>query len=652
MSLIQINSISKKFATETDNLFQDLDLTVEKNDHLGLIGPNGCGKSTLLKIIAGKSSVDSGNVYIPKNLIISYFSQVDTDSTSNEAVLYNQELVNLQNKLSKLEVEMANDLSENKLKELLNEYESTQNKFHLAGAYDYEATLSQILSNLGFDMKLINSPLCKLSGGERARVRLAKLLTINSDIILLDEPSNHLDIDGLNWLANFLKQLNKTMILVSHDRFILNSVCNKIASFEGKKLYSYSGNYEVSLIKQEERKNLLHNTEANLLSKIEYEEKVTQTLLSHRKISSYHSRERVVKKLKEELKELKQAKQNSDKKLYISNIETPDIKHDSKRELLNFKNLNLSFSKNLFTNFSNFINANDKISILGPNGCGKSSLLKIFMGELLADSGSLNIIANPEIAYMGQYVNLGTNENMTVFDYFSSVTSLSEISKIRSRLAQFSFYSDDLLKELSALSGGERQRLYLAHLLEIKPDLIILDEPTNHLDINSRELLEEALNKYTGAILLVSHDRYFIEKICNKYWGFIDNKINNYDSYDNWLKDYDNQKNKKNVGINDLNQSRQVKSISNSSIVDKNKSNQLSPAEKRKKNAQIRKEFNDIEKRIFEIEAYNEEFNQNTNNIDYSAEDYQNLSAALLELENLYNRYYQLSELLENNSDT
>ncbi len=675
MSIIQINSLSKRFNTDKEDLFSNINLNIDASDHIGLIGPNGCGKSTLLRIIKGLENADSGSVSLAKNCIISYYSQIDDTVNHEQTVLFNENLYRLQQQLQSLEEKMSKSNNNQNLDKLLNEYQDVQNKFHLAGSYDYEAKLLQILSSLGFDNSLAESKISTLSGGERARVRLAKLLLNDSDVLLLDEPSNHLDIDGIDWLTSYLKQLKKTVVLVSHDRYILDSVCNKIASFESKNLYLYKGNYSAAIKQREERGALFETSIKNLESKIEHEEKVRQTLLSHRKISSYHARDRVVKKLKAELESLKAKSINKDKKIYIGNIDKPEIRHDNKRLLLDFKNLSLAFNRPLFSNFNGHICADDKIAILGPNGCGKSSLIKVFMADLLPDTGRINIVANPEIAYMGQHVFLSDNENITVLEYFSSVSSISDISKLRARLANFAFFTDDLDKKISVLSGGERQRLYLAQLLEMRPDLIILDEPTNHLDINSRELLEKALMEYTGALLIVSHDRYFVEKLTTKVWGFIDYNVIEFDAYSAWLKLYREERlssngsnnklittsikksispfdalvedNERNESINSMSSSDTSKAQESGVFAKYNIRSNLPPSERRKRLANLRTELSKIESEIFDLENQHERFLEESTNNKLNPDDYRKYNESLNRLEELYTRYYEISELLE-----
>lgn len=670
MPLLQIKNLEKSFRSVP--LFEPLSFNVDEGEHIALIGANGSGKSTLLKMIAGKWSPDAGRIDRAQGLIISYFSQNEEEMTSDgdETALFNPSLLALKTRLRAIEKEMG-DIGEDpeRLRELLTLYDQTQTDFELAGGYNYEAELSRILAHLGFDMNLLDRKLRTLSGGERTRVRLAKLLLEKSDLMLLDEPSNHLDIEGLEWLSSYLAQSKKAIITVSHDRSLLDRVSQKVLELEGGKLFAYRGNYRSSREQRKARLDLLAQSEKNLTEKIAREEEITQTLRSHRKIASFHARQKVVFKLKEQLQALRGEAKYRDKSLRFGIVELPELKHDQERLLLDFKDLSLSYDKPLFEGFSDHLKADERLAVLGPNGCGKSSLLKLFMGETLPDSGRLRLNSAMEIAYMGQYVDLG-DETRNVYEYLEEESSEKAESRLRARLAQFGFRENDLIKKISVLSGGERHRLYLCRLLELRPDLIILDEPTNHLDIVSRELLEEALLAYPGAILMVSHDRYLIERLAKEVWGFVNGKIDRYPDYNTWFTAYRASLDPFSAISQNETKELRTERAPKVSITEKGETSppagthttedsapneqekksaafrKLPASERRKRLAQLRREIAELEKRIHEIEEAQIKFNDPAALALHTAEDYARYAEESAALENAYMEYFEKSERL------
>ena len=532
MSILNVTDISKSYAGVT--LFENINFQVQAGEHIALVGDNGSGKSTLLKILAGKEFADSGEVNLASGNIMSYLSQhMDEFSDMDRAVLSTKFQDDYEADIYRLSIEMAKDIN-HKNKELMDEYQRVVDNFERRGGYSYLPNLSQALNGLGLKGEILNRPIRTLSGGEKMRVLLAEKLLENADLLLLDEPTNHLDIDGLEWLEKFINNYKGAVIVISHDRYFIDRFAERTFEISSGSLKSYKGGYSEFIEQKEKQLDLQIRTLDRLEKELEIQEEVTNTLLNHGKISSYHSREKVVKKLDEQINELKSSIPERRKEMSFKFMPIEDDDRNDKRIIIKAEDLSFAWENEvkLFSDVKFELGITEKKVLVGPNGSGKSTLLSILMGKNPNYSGLIRIAGDIRFAHLGQYVNF-PDESLTILEELQERTLMLE-KDARNLLARYGFWGDDVFKQLKVLSGGERSRLYLCCIMEEEPDLLYLDEPTNHLDINSREVLESALLDYNGAILAVSHDRYFINKCKFDILGFMNREVREYSSYDSY----------------------------------------------------------------------------------------------------------------------
>ncbi|NLA95611.1 MAG: ABC-F family ATP-binding cassette domain-containing protein [Clostridiaceae bacterium] len=617
MSIVQADKIAKAFLGR--EILSGLSFTIDQADKIGLIGQNGTGKTTLLNLIAGSLSPDSGTIHRSGPVVVSMLSQRPLAyDHQGLAILDNPRFVRMEERMRVLQKEM-NTAGGQALDGLVAEFGRLQQAMEDEGAYDYRARLARNLAGLGLTEKQMNQPYHTLSGGEQMRVSLGRLLLEPGDLLLLDEPTNHLDYDGLDWLQQYLLSRQAALMVVSHDRWFLDHVCSRIFELENRQLYTYRGNYSQAMEQKRERQALLGLTLDRLAGEIKRQEAVTQTMLSHRKMKSYHSREKVVEKLKDQMNQV-QSQVNPDRRMAFSFLQA-DTKKDQDRLLVGVEDLSMAFDRPLFQEVSFIVRATDRLALVGPNGCGKTTLLHILLGRTGADSGRICLCGNPAIAFMGQSVDFD-DETQTVYQYLAHAFPSTE-TQIRGRLARFGFRDEAMVKDLSALSGGERHRLHLCSLLEQKPDLLVLDEPTNHLDIESRQLLEQALVDFHGAVIVVSHDRYFIRTVADSVLGFVGTDVLPFDDYQAWYRQHRLR-------------------VAAFPVLERSETS-ASPAELRRVRAEQRQALSrtrkDIEKReeacrLFEWADASE----------HKAEDYERYAVLLEELDDLYQRYFDLEE--------
>lgn len=531
MSLLTIENISKSYFHRL--VLDRVSLRIQEGDRLGLIGPNGAGKTTLFRIITGLEKAESGQVIKPGNVIIGYLSQnADDSSASGSTALRNKELDDIDNRLRVLEHDMGlhPDHLGSEYLAVTSEYARLTAKFESLDGYSYERNMKETLQGLGLAQDALTRPMSSLSGGEKMRVALARILLMHPDILLLDEPTNHLDVSAMEWMEDYLSRFKGAMILISHDRYFLDKVTNQTARLDGGDLAVRPGNYSKFMSQMEIEQDFAKKEQARIAKELERQIQVKQTMLSHRNMSGYHSREKVVAKLSDELFLAKSNAGHSSAKKMNFKLLPKELAGDPKRVLIEADHLTKSFDdRAIFSDVSFQFLACDKTFLVGPNGCGKSTLLSLLLGKIADFDGVVHINSHVRFAHMGQHVSFG-NEEQTPLDEIMSNGGCSE-GQARSLLAMFGFQDVDCFKKISVLSGGERSRLYLACLLQEMPDVLFLDEPTNHLDIPSREILENALSDFNGAILAVSHDRYFIEKCAHKILGFIGGTLKEFDSY-------------------------------------------------------------------------------------------------------------------------
>lgn len=531
MSQISLRHISKSYYGKT--VLQDLDFQVNPGDKTAIIGENGAGKTTLFRIILGQEKADSdrSQVIIARGVKIGHLDQRLAADPGCVDALFNPEIYRLEEEIQELNQIIASGSAGEKSLAMTRLAEATAS-FESLDGYNYQHRLAGILAGLGIDLETARRPLKQLSGGERMRVALAKLLLEEADVILLDEPTNHLDYKAAEWLENHLKTTGSSLLFISHDRYFIDQVANKTAELAGGRLTIYPGNYTNFLALKKEREKSLHGEIKRLETKLEQQKAITQTMLSHRKISSYHSSQKKADKIADQLADLKdrQGAKASQLKFKIVKRAEPG---DPNREILSAKGLEVSFPGQTFPLFQAFtwsLRGQEKMIIVGPNGCGKSTLLRALLGRESHAQGQVKLAKDIRIGLLGQLIEF-KDEVQTVIQSLQAVAPRLTEGQARNRLAAFGFRGIAVFKSVNSLSGGERSRLYLAQILAKEPDLLVLDEPTNHLDINSCEILEKALLNFRGAVLAVSHDRYFIDKLGHNILGFIGRKIQPFPSY-------------------------------------------------------------------------------------------------------------------------
>ena len=533
---IELNNIIKNYGLK--NVLNGMNLTLKTGERAAIIGCNGAGKSTVLKIIMKQENISAGTINIRKNATIGILKQIyEYEETNPNVYTFLQRsfehFFELETKLKKLENEMSYEKNDEKMSELLQKYGNVQQKYIQMGGYDIQEKFNKICSGLQINEKMLNQNYNDLSGGEKTIVNLGALLLKEPSILLLDEPTNHLDMEKLEWLEKFLKEYKGTILMVSHDRYFLDKIATKTILLENGKEKIYFGNYSYFL-KEDEKRTLA-----------EFE--------------NYKNQQKMIKKMKESIKTLrkfgelaknemffKRAKSIEKKLAKIEQLPQVDLEQ---KTLLNFKlnidsrsgkdvviinNLNKNFeSKNIFENANLQIHYGEKIALIGKNGTGKSTLLKIIMNEDCEYTGEIKIGQSVNIGYIPQEINF-EDDNQTILNFFEQFDNRNE-TEIRTSLAKCMFRGNDVFKKVSSLSGGEKVRLILAKLLKQNINFLILDEPTNHIDIETRELLEEAIKEYSGTVLFVSHDRYFINNLAERIVEVKEKRffsyVGNYDDY-------------------------------------------------------------------------------------------------------------------------
>ena len=528
--ILSCQNISKSFGT--DEILKNVSFHIEANEKAAIVGINGAGKSTLLKIIMQKETPDTGEVILAKDATIGYLAQyqdVSGHRTIYEEVLdAKQNIIEMEERLRGMETQM-NTLTGQELETLLDGYHRLSHEFELLGGYTYRSEVTGILKGLGFSESEFDRQMSELSGGQKTRVSLGKLLVTKPDVLLLDEPTNHLDMESIRWLEGFLMNYKGAVVIVSHDRYFLDRVVTKVVEIFQHQGYVYQGNYtEFAKKKAKIREDLLKQY-YNQQREIKHQEEVIAKLKSfnrEKSIKRAESREKMLDKI-ERLE--KPTDENTD----IHIVLEPDV--TSGNDVLTVEHLRKAFGTHtLFTDLSFEIKRGERVALTGNNGTGKTTILKIINELIPADGGTIVLGSNVHIGYYDQEHQLLHMEK-TIFEEIADDYPQLNHTKIRNVLAAFLFTNDDVFKRIADLSGGERGRVSLAKLMLSDANFLILDEPTNHLDITSKEILESALNQYTGTVFFVSHDRYFINqtatRILDLTGGTIVNYIGNYDYY-------------------------------------------------------------------------------------------------------------------------
>ena len=530
MALLSVSNLKKSFGTEL--LFDRVSFEVGAADRIGLVGVNGSGKTTLFKLLTGELSSDSGDIYRSKDSTIGYMEQHVCRnlhiSALEEVLTVFSPLIKMEEELELLNLKISKKMGN--LNALVERQTSLNDAFVRDGGLTFRSRSRSSLLGLGFSDEQMNLPVDALSGGQKAKLQLAKMLLCGANLMLLDEPTNHLDIQSVEWLEDFLKNYNGAFIVISHDRYFLDKITNRTFEMGNQRLDVYKGNYTAFLSQKELNRLSQERMYENTRKEIERLEGVVAQ-------QRQWNREKNIKTAESKLKVIERLE---------STLQKPDsepdaihfqfgIRRTSGNDVLDVEELALSFDqKPLFSHVQLHIRKGEHIYLLGPNGCGKTSLLKTLLGDYQADCGHIKLGAGVDIGYYDQ-IQSGLQGEKTVMDEIWDKYPKMTQTEVRNALAVFLFRGEDVFKPLSALSGGERARVLLLTLMLSKANFLLLDEPTNHLDISSREALEAALDGYPGTLLVVSHDRYLINKSADRIYYLDKNGtteyVGNYDAY-------------------------------------------------------------------------------------------------------------------------
>ena len=591
--ILSCNHISKSYGV--DPILHDCSFFVNDNEKAAIVGNNGTGKSTMMKIIMGELSADEGTVTLSKDKTIGYLAQYQDLSSHNsiydEVKSVKQNLIDMETRLMEYEKQMSH-VTGDELSKLMEAYTNLEHRFQLLNGYSYKSEIEGVIKGLGFTEDDFHKQIGTLSGGQKTRVALCKLLLEKPDIIMLDEPTNHLDLNSIKWLENYLLNYNGAVLVIAHDRYFLDKIVTKVIEIENHKCHVYDGNYSAFAVKKKEMRQAQMNLYLKQQSEIKHQEEVIARLRSYKQEKFYKRAESREKKL-EKMDIIEKPLEIQDN--MIISLE-PDIV--SGNDVLSVENLSKTYNTTLFSNLSFEIKRGEHVALIGDNGTGKTTILKIINNLADADTGTIRLGTNVHIGYYDQeHHNL--SDNNTLFEEIADAYPDMTNTKIRNTLAAFMFTGDDVFKRVSDLSGGEKGRLSLAKLMLSEANLIILDEPTNHLDMTSKEILENAINNYTGTVLYVSHDRYFINQTAGRILELTNTKLINY------LGNYDYYEEKKEeltaTFAPETIKEKETKTISN------NKQEYL---ERKAEAARIRKLKNDISKVEEQIKKYEDRLNE------------------------------------------
>lgn len=634
--ILSCHNLSKSFGEKI--ILKDASFHIEDREKAALIGNNGAGKTTLLRIIMDEMPCDSGNVVISKDKNIGYLAQYQDihghHSIYEELLTTKQHILDMESRLRTLEQDMK-DASGETLESLMNTYTRLNHQFELENGYAYKSEVTGVLKGLGFGEEDFTKQIETLSGGQKTRVALGKLLLSKPDILLLDEPTNHLDMESISWLETYLLNYPGAVLIVSHDRYFLDKVVTKVIEIEAGNILSYNGNYSSFALKKAQLRDAQYKAYLNQQREIKHQEAVIAKLKSfnrEKSIRRAESREKMLDKI-----------QRLDKPAEVQNQMRISLepRFVSGNDVLSVEGLSKSFpGQTLFTDISFEIKRGERVALIGNNGTGKTTILKILNGILPADAGEFTLGSKVQIGYYDQEHHVLHTEK-TIFQEISDTYPALTETEIRNMLAAFLFTGDDVFKEISALSGGERGRVSLAKLMLSEANFLILDEPTNHLDIASKEILEEALNSYTGTVLYVSHDRYFINQTATRILDLTNQAVVNYiGDYDYYLEKKDELTEKY---APSQTEETEVKNVSESKLTWQQQKEE--EARKRK----LANELKKVEARIEELETRDKEIDETLvlpdvcTNVARCTELSREKEAVLEELETLYERWEELA---------
>ncbi|MBC8558098.1 ribosomal protection-like ABC-F family protein [Jutongia hominis] len=528
--ILQCSHIDKSFVGET--VLSDISFHINEQEKAAIVGVNGSGKSTLIKIIMGQLSADSGDIILSKDTTVGYLAQ-NQEYASDRTILEEMqdakpEVGILERKIASLSAQM-NEADGKELEALIKQFDHAQHRFDQINGYAYQSELVGVLKGLGFENEDFDKKIASLSGGEKTRVALAKMLLTAPDLIILDEPTNHLDLNAIHWLEGYLAQYNGAVLIVAHDRYFLDKIVSKVIEIRQTKSRVYLGNYTEYTKKRQEILDSLQKQYLNQQAEIKHQEEVIAKLKQfnrEKSIKRAESREKMLDKIERIDKPIEE-----NTKMHL--LFTPKIQ--SGNDVLTVKGLSKRFADHvLFENIDFEIKRGEHVAIIGDNGSGKTTILKMINDLLTPDSGTITLGTNVEIGYYDQEHHVLHMEK-TLFEEIQDEYPNMTNTEIRNLLAAFLFTEDDVFKQIKSLSGGERGRVSLAKLMLSDANFLILDEPTNHLDIDSKAILENAINHFEGTVLYVSHDRYFINTTAHRILDLTSqtmlNYIGNYDYY-------------------------------------------------------------------------------------------------------------------------
>ena len=620
--MLHVNDLSLSFGGEV--LFKDLSFKLSKGDKIGLVGKNGAGKSTMLRILNGDQNYDSGQLALQKNCTLGMLKQdVDFEDENNifdEACLAFEDLMEIETKLEQINKQLTerDDYESESYEKLLIDLSEYQQQYELKDGYNYQANVEKILKGLGFTREDFQRPTSELSGGWRMRIELAKLLLQDNDLLLLDEPTNHLDIESIIWFENFLKDISSCVVLVSHDKQFLDNVTNRTIELSFGQIYDYNKSYSEFKKLREEIKEQQVAAKKNQDKEIEQTQKLIDKFRA--KANKASMAQSLIKKL--EKTERIQVDQDDENLMNISF----NVNHQPGKVIMKADRVAKRFGdKKVLNEVSFMIDRGDKIAFVGQNGQGKSTLAKIMIGEL-KHQGKFELGHNVDIGYFAQNQADYLNDNKTLIETMEEVATEKNHNKIRDILGSFLFSGDDVFKPVKVLSGGERNRLALAKLMLMPFNTLIMDEPTNHLDITSKNILKKALQNFQGTLILISHDRDFLQDIVEVIYEFRNHQVKPF------------------LGtINEYLQHREMENMREveASNDQKKQRKQKKSRSKDKDNSQLKRKLDQIESKISKNEKKLEEKDK------VLADSYQNDNQNVEELET-YNKLQSEQDKLMN----
>lgn len=538
MIILDVNKLSKDFGY--GQMFDSVSFSLNEGESISIVGPNGCGKSTLLKMIMGLVKIDNGSINIKKGAKVAYLDQTGS-SIDDDRCVYEilksafVELNLMQEKINEFQQKLNLDLSEQEYNTVMTKYCNLLEKFSYLGGYDIDININTVVDGLNIDKNLLNQSYNKLSGGEKTLIQLAKALLIKPDLFLLDEPTNHLDIQRIEWLESYIRSFKGATVIVSHDRYFLDKMSNKILAINDGKAKVYSTNYSGYLIEREkefEKQMAEFKNQQLAIKRLEDQIKYFSEMGMAKNSSTLCDRAHSLQTQLDRIKKNAVTKPKEQKKL---DVEFNTLRKASK-EIISCENLSVKVpnGKTIIDSINLNICAGERVAFIGSNGSGKSTLVKTIMNtQDLEVVGNIKVGPSVKIGYLPQIINF-SNNNLSLLEYFKNEIGVNE-QIARQILAGFQFYKDDVNKKVKNLSGGEKIRVKLAELLQQQINTLIFDEPTNHIDIPTKEILEQALENFKGTLIFISHDRYFINKFADKTIEFKDGKITTYlGGYDNY----------------------------------------------------------------------------------------------------------------------